>query len=91
MSFDLSLLSATPKQLSTILDVFLVYFVIYRFLIWAQNSRVFNLIKGLFWLFLIYPISQFLGLTTAAWLLGKFTTVLILLIIIIFQPELRLS
>ena len=38
---------------------------------------------------MIYGISQFLHLTTLNWILAKLATVLILITIIIFQPELR--
>jgi len=73
----------------SVIDLLLVYFIVYRLLLWTKSTHVFNLVKGLFWVFLLYPLAHFLGLTTIYWLFGKLTTVLLLLVIIIFQPELR--
>jgi diadenylate cyclase len=89
MDFNIAELISLIKLMPPYLDVILVFFVIYRLLIWVSNTHAENLMKGLLWLFMIYIISHYMGLTTLNWLLGKFATVLILLIIIIFQPELR--
>ncbi len=72
-----------------VVDVAIVFYVIYRFLLWAKTTHVFNLIRGLFMLILIYPLSHLLGFTTLEWVTGKFATVLFLVFIVIFQPELR--
>jgi diadenylate cyclase len=70
-------------------DVLLVYFLIYRILLWLKRTHAFNLIKGCLLIFVIYLLSQLLSLTTLNWILGKFATVLIVIVIIIFQPEIR--
>lgn len=72
-----------------ILDVILVYILIYQVLCWMWNTHAFPLIKGLFLVMCVYVMSHFLHLTMLNWILGKFTTVLILMVIIVFQPELR--
>ncbi len=71
------------------IDVLFVYLLIYWVLLWLKNTYAYHLIKGLFGIFIIVILSYFTGLTTLNWLLGKLSTVLALLIIIIFQPELR--
>lgn len=77
------------EQLLVVLDLVLVYLIVYRFLLWMRRSRSAPLLRGLFGLFFIYFISIFLGLTTLRWILGKFATVVVLVLIILFQPELR--
>ena len=72
-----------------ILDLSLVYILIYQILRWVWYTHAFMLVKGLVFVIGIYFASHFLGLTVLHWILGKFVTVLILMIIIIFQPELR--
>ena len=72
-------------HLMTALDIILVYSVIYQILVWTWTSHAFKLIKGLFIVLCIYLISHILGLTMLNWILGKFATILILMIIIIFQ------
>ncbi|MFC1617112.1 diadenylate cyclase CdaA [Candidatus Margulisiibacteriota bacterium] len=74
---------------STIPDFIIVYIIIYYFLLWTKATKAINLVRGMIFIFVVYFASFVLKLTTLNWLLGKFTTVLILLVIIIFQPELR--
>jgi diadenylate cyclase len=89
MNFQLSEIIPYIKDIAIFIDIILVYFLIYRLLIWIINTHTQNLMKGLLWIFIIYLFSHFLGLTTLNWILEKFATVLLLLFIIIFQPELR--
>ncbi|MCP4050533.1 MAG: TIGR00159 family protein [bacterium] len=79
----------TLKYLVYFLDITLVYFIIYKILLWITHSHVENLMKGLFLILGVYVFSSIMNLTTLHWMLEKFATVLIILIIIIFQPELR--
>jgi diadenylate cyclase len=72
-----------------IADIILVFLIVYKLLLWIIHSYAENLVKGLFFIFSLYFFSLFFGFSTLSWLLGKFSTVLIILIIIIFQPELR--
>ncbi len=71
------------------LDVFIVYLIVYYFLLFIKATRSFNVVKGLIIIFFLFVISYFCKLTVLNWLLGKFTPVLIILVLIIFQPELR--
>jgi diadenylate cyclase len=72
-----------------IIDAFIVFLITYRCLLWLKKSQAFNLVKGFFIIFLVYIISKLLHLTALIWLLEKFSTILIFLVVIIFQPEIR--
>ena len=85
----LKLLFPYYKLLISTADILLVYLLTYRLFSWLRRSHAMNLIKGLFLLFLIFLTSNILGLTTLNWVLEKFATVVLILVIIIFQPELR--
>ncbi|MFA5880046.1 MAG: diadenylate cyclase CdaA [Candidatus Margulisiibacteriota bacterium] len=76
-------------SLSYIFDIFLVYILVYYFLVFIKATKSFNLIRGMFLIFVLYILSYYLHFKTVNWLLGKFSTVAILLLLIIFQPELR--
>ncbi|MFC1771446.1 diadenylate cyclase CdaA [Candidatus Margulisiibacteriota bacterium] len=89
MKISIAELLPLLKYFLIFLDVVIVFFIVYRLLTWITNTHAENLMKGLFWVFLVYITSHYLGLTTLNWLLGKFATVLVILLIIIFQPELR--
>lgn len=77
------------KSIVLTVDVILVFLLFYMLLRWIKDTHSLALIRGIFWVLLIYMLSSLLGLSTLNWVLGKFTTVLLLLVIIIFQPELR--
>jgi diadenylate cyclase len=89
MSFELSTITANLDIVFFVLDLFIVYFLVYRLLVWVNNSHAEKLTKGLFFIFVVFLISRLLKLTTLHWMLGKLSVVLMLLIIILFQPELR--
>ncbi|MFH1429611.1 MAG: diadenylate cyclase CdaA [Candidatus Margulisiibacteriota bacterium] len=72
-----------------IIDVLLVAFVIYRVLLWFKGTRALQLTKGLFLVLLVYLLSKLLGLGTIDWLLEKLAAILLIVLIIVFQPELR--
>jgi diadenylate cyclase len=76
-------------SLSTIPDILIVYILIYYFLLWTRAIKSINLIWGLFSVCLVYFFSYWLQLNTLNWLFGKFAQVLFLLVIILFQPEIR--
>ena len=73
-----------------VVDVSLISIVIYYFLIWTKNYRAKNLVQGILVVLFIYLFSMAFELTTISWLLKKIATVILLVFIIVFQPELRM-
>jgi diadenylate cyclase len=61
----------------------------YRLLIWVRTTHSGPLLRGLFVIVVIFGISSILHLSTLNWILEKIATALLLIAIIIFQPELR--
>lgn len=76
-------------RLTDILDIALVSVMVYYVLHWLKGSRAFQLFKGLLLLVLLFVISKILGLTTIEWLLQKMAAIILILLIVVFQPELR--
>jgi len=72
-----------------LIDIIIVAVFLYYILLWLQGTRAIQLIRGLFVLFLIYFLGRVLGLHTVNWLFDKFVTVILVILIIVFQPELR--
>ena len=77
------------QLLLDIVDFVLVYLLTYRLLSWLKKSHAMNLIKGVLIVVTIYLASVLLNLTILNWVLEKFTTVILIVVVIIFQPELR--
>ena len=75
--------------LLNILDVLIVAFVIYRVLLVIRGTRAAPMLWGLGLVALIYFGARQLGLNTLTWLLGNFLSSIILVVVVIFQDELR--
>ena len=72
-----------------IVDILIVAVIIYELLLLTRHTRGSALLKGLFLLFLIVILSNVLGLTSLNWLLLSVLQNGALVLIILFQPELR--
>jgi len=89
MELITSILSTISFSWMTIPDIFVIYIIIYYLLLWTQAAKSLNLIWGFLIIFGAYIISYLFNLQTINWLFENFTQYIFLLVIIIFQPELR--
>jgi diadenylate cyclase len=71
------------------LDILIVAVLIYYIILWLQGTRAIPLIRGLILILLIYLAGRLLGLYTINWLFDKFVAVIAVMIVVLFQPELR--
>lgn len=72
-----------------ILDLAIVIFLAYKLLKATKNSRVWQLIKGIAMLIVITVISGWLRLDILHYILTSVMTYGVIVMIVIFQPELR--
>ena len=77
------------KYLASIVDILLVWYVIYKLINVIKGTKAVQLLKGIFVILLIRVVSEFFGLQTLSWMMQQVITYGFLAIIIIFQPELR--
>lgn len=77
------------KLITLILDLFLVIFLIYHVLKIAKDSRAWQLIKGIALLIVATWVSRMLNLNILNYILSAIMNWGVILIIIIFQPEIR--
>ena len=75
--------------ISGVLDVLLVYFLIYRTLLLMRGTRAEPMLLGLAIIVLVYIVSRELHLATLNWILGNFLGSVILVIVVLFQDDLR--
>jgi len=78
-----------PYFFTTVLDIAIVSFVIYKLLALIRGSRAESLLKGVVILLLANALARALGLNTVSWLLKQSMTFLAVALPIVFQPELR--
>ncbi len=87
---SLDYLKAVLKfNLSSVIDILLVAFIMYKIMLMIKGTRAVQLLKGVAVLVLITAIASFFNLYTINWLLGKAMTALVVALPVVFQPELR--
>ncbi|MFC1808814.1 diadenylate cyclase CdaA [Candidatus Omnitrophota bacterium] len=72
-----------------VVEIVIFWYVIYRILLFIQGTRTVQLLIGLLLLMLISVLSQWFGFFTINWVLTNFFAIGVLVLVIIFQPELR--
>ncbi|WP_088810961.1 MULTISPECIES: diadenylate cyclase CdaA [Listeria] len=77
------------QYLANIVDILVVWFVIYKLIMLVRGTKAVQLLKGIFIIIVVKVASSFLHLQTVEWITDQALTWGFLAIIIIFQPELR--
>ncbi len=72
-----------------LLDIGIIAFLVYRALHIVRGSRAMQMIIGLAVILVAYVSSRALGLFTLNWILDNFLASIILVIIVIFQSDIR--
>ena len=75
--------------LADIVDILIVAVIIYELMMLTRQTRSSAVLKGLFFLLVAVGISNLLGLTALNWLLMSIISNGALVLLILFQPELR--
>jgi diadenylate cyclase len=82
-------LNKTAPFLSMIVDLAIVWYLVYRGLLLFKGTRAMPMLIGLACIGVVYFVAQPLGLVTVAWILDNFLSSIILVIVVIFQDEIR--
>ncbi len=72
-----------------VLDILLVAFIIYWVLLFIRGTRAVQMIFGLLILTILYVISKRVGMVTFQWLVGNFLGNLLVVVVVVFQSEIR--
>jgi diadenylate cyclase len=82
--------SLTPLQvLRDVLDIFLVYYIVYRALLVLRGTRAMQVGVGLAMVFVLYIVAQLLQLVTVLNIMGALISSMILIIVVVFQNDIR--
>lgn len=76
-------------RLFDLIDILVVAYVIYKCIELFKKSRAGQLMKGIVILMAVFLLAQWLDLVSLKWLLNKLIDSAIIVVAIIFQPELR--
>jgi uncharacterized protein (TIGR00159 family) len=74
---------------TTVVDVALVYYLIYRLLLTIRGTRAAQMIVGIVLVGAAFFVAERLELSTVSWLLDNFISYFIILIIVVFQQDIR--
>ncbi|WP_059171539.1 diadenylate cyclase CdaA [Bacillus sp. FJAT-27445] len=77
------------KYLASIVDIAIVWYVVYKLIMLIKGTKAVQLLKGIFVILIVKVLSDTFDLRTLSWIVDNIITWGFLAIIIIFQPELR--
>lgn len=76
-------------DLVNLLDIFIIAVLIYSLYMWLKGTRAYHILIGLGILGILYSIANWSGLLLTSQILQYLLGVTLLLIIVVFQPEIR--
>ncbi len=89
LSYINTLLAYPIKFVLLIIDILIVGYLIFRVIKMLKGTRAMQLLKGIALLLIINALSEFLSLNILHYMLSSIMTYGVLLVIVVFQPELR--
>jgi DNA integrity scanning protein DisA with diadenylate cyclase activity len=72
-----------------IVDIIFVAVLLYTAIVWARQTRAAFVVRGILILGGIYIIARYLDLQMTAWVFQGFFAIFLIMIVVIFQEELR--
>ena len=89
LSGYLSKLSLPSLGVTDRLEIALISFFIYQFMVWIKFTRAYTLLKGILVVLLFILFAYILKMNTILWIIKNLSTILLTSVVVIFQPELR--
>jgi len=86
----LEFLQITSFSFRDLIDIALVAFISYRFLLLMKGTRGVQMTLGIITLFLFFWVTRFYNLAAVEWLLSNVLTYIFFAIIVLYQNELRM-
>lgn len=77
--------------IAALIDIAIVYYLVYRSMLLMRGTRAIQMLVGIVFVLALFFVSEegFLNLTTVNWILEKFVASFILVLIILFAPDIR--
>jgi uncharacterized protein (TIGR00159 family) len=75
--------------LTDIVDIVFVAVLLYTVMVWVKRTRASLVVMGIFILGAVYMLARQLELQLTAWIFQGFFAILLIIIVVIFQEELR--
>ena len=72
-----------------VVEIIIIAFLLYHFLVWVKNTRAWVLFKGILVILIFLLIAAIFQMNTILWLASKLFSIAAIALVVIFQPELR--
>ena len=90
LAYVKSYTSLLPRfSFTNFLEVLIIAVIVYEILQWIMDSKAWTLLKGIGVILAFTFISYIFHLNTILWLLERGSTMVVIVLVVIFQPELR--
>lgn len=76
-------------RIQDVADIIIMTFLLYQLYTWFRKTRALQVVIGLGSLVILYVVTKNLGLFMTSWILQELGTVIFVLIIVVFQGEIR--
>ncbi len=76
-------------RLVDILDILLVAFILYGILLFIRGTRAVEILFGLLFLMGMFVLAKRIGMVTFPWVVGNFLGGFLVILVVIFQSEIR--
>lgn len=77
------------SNIKNAVDILIVSYLIYRLLLMLKGTKAAQVLEGIFIIFAAYILSNVFSLTTLHWILNNFIGSIVLIIIIVFQQDIK--
>ena len=72
-----------------VVEIIIISFLVYKILVWFKKTRAWNLLKGIIVVVMFVMLAAIFQMNTILWIVSKTINVMVIAIVIVFQPELR--
>lgn len=76
-------------SIQNVIDIAIVAYIAYKIIYWVSGTQAAQAAKGILLILLLTQLSDWLGLITLSYILKNLLTVGLIVLVVVFQPELR--
>ena len=76
-------------QYTDILEILIIYFLIYQIMVWIRNTKAWSLLKGVCIIMAFILIAAIMEMNTIIWITKNVFSLAVTAVIVVLQPELR--
>jgi uncharacterized protein (TIGR00159 family) len=76
-------------RLHSVIDILVVSFLLYQLYLWVRESRALRALAGLAVIGVLSLLARWTGMVMTGWLFQSLWSIILLVIVIVFQPEIR--